>query len=257
MMHRIQVWTNWLRDNPDAVIDLVRIYLGIGLFIRGVLFISFAEGVTTLVDLSEFSLASAAIAHYVTFAHLIGGLLLAVGLLTRLAAALQIPVLIGAVGFVHIQEGLLTAGQSLEFSALVLFLLVAVFAFGAGRFSLDYYVFVRETEEESTEKPAFLQDKVKPAARRFQEKVAEKGAAGAMASTSTAGIKHKECSCGNDLTHERVVAEPRYSIWAGFFFMLGISAPVREVVFYCQECGTIMKRTKDPAMLRQYRWHTG
>ncbi|PSQ51369.1 MAG: hypothetical protein BRD28_05700 [Bacteroidetes bacterium QH_10_64_37] len=38
---------------------------------------------------------------------------------------------------VHRHEGLLSANQSLEFSALVLFLLVLVCAFGSGRWSPD------------------------------------------------------------------------------------------------------------------------
>jgi uncharacterized membrane protein YphA (DoxX/SURF4 family) len=70
-------------------------------------------------------------------AHLVGGALLVVGLYTRLAALVQLPVLAGAVLLVHWQNGLLSANQSLEFSALVLFLLVLVFLFGGGRWSLD------------------------------------------------------------------------------------------------------------------------
>jgi hypothetical protein len=53
-----------------------------------------------------------------------------------------------------------------------------------------------------------------------------------------------------------VTAEPRYGWSAGFFFMLGISAPVKEVVFRCEKCGTVMKRTRDSDILREYRWHT-
>lgn len=248
-MNRIQQWISWLRDNPDAVIDLMRVYLGIGLFVRGVLFISHAEGIAALVDLSEFSLASAALVHYVTFAHLLGGALLAVGLLTRLAALIQIPVLVGAVALVHVQEGLLTAGQSLEFSALVLFLLVVIFAYGAGRWSADYYVFVADHEEDVPQPDFMSSEQIKERAAQEPEPIPNMAATGTMV--------RQECDCGHDLNHPRVVAEPRYSMWAGFYFMLGISAPVKEVVFYCQECGTVMKRTKDPAMLRQYQWHTG
>jgi len=248
-MNRIQQWIAWLHDNPDAIIDLIRVYLGIGLFVRGLLFISHAEGVAALVDLSEFSLTSAALVHYVTFAHLLGGALLAFGLLTRFAALIQIPVLIGAVALVHVQEGLLTAGQSLEFSALVLFLLVVIFAYGAGRWSADYYVFVVDHEEEVPQPDFMSPEQIKERAAQEPDPIPS------MATSST--MTEKKCDCGNDLNHPRVVAEPRYGMWAGFYFMLGISAPVKEVVFYCQECGTVMKRTKDPAMLRQYRWHTG
>lgn len=53
------------------------------------------------------------------------------------SALVQLPILIGAVFLVHWNEGLLSANQSFEFSALVLFLLVLVCAFGSGRWSLD------------------------------------------------------------------------------------------------------------------------
>jgi uncharacterized membrane protein YphA (DoxX/SURF4 family) len=66
---------------------------------------------------------------------------LTLGFLTRVAAIAQIPILFGAVFFVHRQDGLFALGQSLEFSALVLFLLVIVTIAGAGKFSLDYVTF--------------------------------------------------------------------------------------------------------------------
>jgi putative oxidoreductase len=74
-------------------------------------------------------------------AHLAGGALLALGLITRTAAIVQIPALIGAVFFVHLREGLFRTGQSLELSSLVLFLLCVFAVFGGGRLSLDHYAF--------------------------------------------------------------------------------------------------------------------
>jgi len=67
---------------------------------------------------------------------------------------------------------------------------------------------------------------------------------------------NQTCSCGNDLDHPRVTAEPKYGLFASLFFLLGISAPVKEVVFWCEVCGTVMKRSRDPELLNQYRWHT-
>jgi uncharacterized membrane protein YphA (DoxX/SURF4 family) len=260
-------FVDWLNDNRAAAADLIRMYLGVGLFVRGVLFSFTPQGVGMLVDLSEFSLASAAIAHYVTFAHLLGGLLLAAGLLTRLASLIQIPVLVGAVFLVHLPEGLLTGSQSLEFSALVLFLLVVIFVFGGGPWSADRYVFEREPELQEEELEKWWRDE------SFEERGAVPGdgapapereggvAAGspAEAATKRAAAEKVEvttCSCGHDLSHPRVTAEPRYGWSAGFFFMLGISAPVKEVIFVCEKCGTVMKRTRDPEVLQQYRWHT-
>lgn len=245
----------WAKDNHEVVLDLIRAYLGIGLFVRGILFITDAQGVQSLVNLSDFSLLSGAVVHYVTFAHLFGGLLLAVGLLTRIAALLQIPVLMGALFLVHWEDGLLAANQSLEFSALVLFLLVVVFLLGAGRWSADFYVFVREPElhaEEEFEtwwRPA--EDERKPIATSSREEtdVPENVRAEPEGEAAT-------CSCGHGIDHPQVTVEPRYGWSAGFFFMLGISAPVKEVIFYCQECGTVIKRSRDPKLRRRYRWHT-
>src|SRR6185312_15038382 len=86
-------------------------------------------------------LTTGIVLHYVTFAHFVGGAMLTIGFLTRVAAAVQIPILAGAVFFVHRNDGLFAMGQSLEFSALVLFLLVVIAINGAGKYSLDYVTF--------------------------------------------------------------------------------------------------------------------
>jgi uncharacterized membrane protein YphA (DoxX/SURF4 family) len=102
------------------------------------------QGMNVLEEMaSRVGFGEAMLAHYVVTAHIGGGLLLAVGLATRAAAAVQIPVLAGAAIFVHGQEGLFTASMRLELSLLVLFLLVLFALVGAGRLSADHYVFGR------------------------------------------------------------------------------------------------------------------
>jgi uncharacterized membrane protein YphA (DoxX/SURF4 family) len=111
------------------------------LVFRGLALLVTEGGLQQLVGSSEPGLGLAGFTVYVTAAHLVGGALLAVGLYTRLAALVQLPVLFGAVFLVHWNDGLLSANQSFEFSALVLFLvlflLVLVCTFGSGRWSLD------------------------------------------------------------------------------------------------------------------------
>jgi uncharacterized membrane protein YphA (DoxX/SURF4 family) len=92
--------------------------------------------------------------HYVMLAHFIGGALLTIGFLTRIAAIVQIPILAGAVFIVHRQDGLFAMGQSLELSALVLFLLVVISIAGAGKYSLDYVTFGRGSRESGPITPA-------------------------------------------------------------------------------------------------------
>ena len=126
-----------IESNRHLVLDVVRVYLGAGLFFRGLVLALTDTGLQQLTGGAAPSLTTSGVALYVMAAHLVGGALLVVGLYTRLAALVQIPVLAGAVLVVHWQNGLLSANQSLEFSALVLFLLGLVFLFGGGRWSLD------------------------------------------------------------------------------------------------------------------------
>ena len=140
-MHRFIAWADAHRD---YWLDVVRIYLGLGLLARGLLLIT-NTSTGYFVDLLQRSgqawITSGIMLHYVMVAHFVGGLLLTIGFLTRIAALVQIPVLIGAVFFVHRQDGLFALGQSLEFSALVLFLLCVFAIVGAGKLSLDYVTF--------------------------------------------------------------------------------------------------------------------
>lgn len=139
-MHKLRQWFDWAEAHPKVWLDLVRIYLGLALFVRGLLLITNArtEFVSELVARTGQSwLLSAALLHYVTLAHFVGGAMLAFGILTRIAAAVQLPVLLGAVLLVHRGEGLMAASQSLELSALVLVLLGVVTIAGPGPISVD------------------------------------------------------------------------------------------------------------------------
>jgi uncharacterized membrane protein YphA (DoxX/SURF4 family) len=126
-----------LEAQRDLVLDALRVYLGTGLFFRGLVLLTTTGGLQQLVGTTEPGLGLTGLSVYVTAAHLIGGACLAVGLYTRIAALVQVPILVGAVFLVHWHDGLLSANQSLEFSALVLFLLLLVCTFGSGRWSLD------------------------------------------------------------------------------------------------------------------------
>ena len=138
-MEKLRQWIDWAEAHPKVWLDCVRVYLGLGLFIRGVFIITNtrAEFIQDLLKRLDYPwIITVGLLHYISLAHLIGGLMLTVGLLTRIAAWVQIPILAGAV-FIHRGEGLMSGGQSLEFSALVLFLLVTFAVSGAGPVSVD------------------------------------------------------------------------------------------------------------------------
>lgn len=123
------------RLSPELGFDLVRVYLGLGLAVRGVIFLldpswvgEQLNGASSLVWLGRL----------VAGGHLVGGVLLALGWLTRAAALVQLVPVLGAVLLVHRDDGLLSPAQSLEFALLVLAMLIFYAAFGAGRLSLDH-----------------------------------------------------------------------------------------------------------------------
>ena len=132
---------SWLETRRDLCFELLRIYLGVGLFAKGVLFAADPQQIERLTRGGQLDAAAAVIQHYVVLAHLCGGVMLAAGLLTRVAALANVPILLGAVLFVHQQDGLFTRAQGLEFSLFVLFVLGLIAWHGSGRWSLDRLLF--------------------------------------------------------------------------------------------------------------------
>jgi uncharacterized membrane protein YphA (DoxX/SURF4 family) len=89
---------------------------------------------------SRFRSGTAFLTSYVTFAHLLGGVLIIVGLLTRIAVIAQIPVLLGAVFFINARSGIFSLQSEFGLSLLVLLLLIFFLVEGGGPFSLDKFI---------------------------------------------------------------------------------------------------------------------
>ena len=140
---------SWAEARGELFFEFVRIYLGVGLFIKALFFIHHKGYVFDLLSHSRAGswAMSAVIVHYVILAHLTGGLSVAFGVFTRVGALVQIPILFGAVFLIHLprihMEG---ARQEIEFSALVLFLLCLIFLRGGGSLSLDTRLAEQEAE---------------------------------------------------------------------------------------------------------------
>jgi putative oxidoreductase len=148
-MERFRRTARWLEANRALAYPVIRVYIGLALFVRGWVFIADSEAAVRLVSPSGSDwLVSLAVIHYVALAHLVGGLMLAAGLFTRVAAAVQLPILIGATFFIHLSQGLVQPDQSFELSALVLFLLLVFLAFGSGPWSVDEYLERGSREQE-------------------------------------------------------------------------------------------------------------
>jgi putative oxidoreductase len=139
-MNNIQSCRSWLRAHQDLFIDLVRIYLGCGLVVKAVFLMHHREYFSQmLTEAGNGWFTPAFIGQYVILAHLFGGVMLALGIATRIAAFVNLPILLGAVFWVHLPRyANVEPRQYLEYAALVAFLLLLLGVFGAGRFSIDY-----------------------------------------------------------------------------------------------------------------------
>ena len=128
---------------------VLRIVLGVILVMHGymALMTYSPRGVGNLVVRMGFPAWTALpLAWYLIAVHAVGGALIVIGLWTRLAAVLNIPVMLSAVALLHWPQGFfmraaVTDGRGsvlgYEFSLLVLAATVAIALIGAGPFSLD------------------------------------------------------------------------------------------------------------------------
>lgn len=136
-MNLVSKIEHWGDAHHPRWLDVLRIALGIVIFAKGVSFIMDTDSVFRLIQKTNFQLSIWSAVHYVAFAHLVGGLFIALGLSTRLAVAFQIPILLGAVFFVNITDGFSFLNSELWFSLIVLVLLIVFFIIGSGPYSLD------------------------------------------------------------------------------------------------------------------------
>jgi uncharacterized membrane protein YphA (DoxX/SURF4 family) len=129
----------WGDTHHPKILDIIRILLGVLLFFKGVIFFNNAPYLRYLIIENNLIRQSpdliTALIGYVTYVHLVGGVLIFLGLFTRLAALLQIPIVFGAVFFINILTSYVNS--ELWLSILVLALLSLFVIIGSGPFSLD------------------------------------------------------------------------------------------------------------------------
>lgn len=121
---------------------ILRAALGLILFWKGISFIydsSRLEAMVSKTGISMFDANAETISFIISYANLLGGFLIFVGLFTRWACILQIPILLGAVIFVNVKEGMSASNSELLLSIIVLILLVVFAIKGSGVLSADEY----------------------------------------------------------------------------------------------------------------------
>jgi len=136
-MGSIKMLNKWANRHTYYPLDILRIALGVFLFIMGINFMGNTEMLIDLVKPLHTISWEMAVVHYVAPAHFVGGILIAFGLLTRWATIVQLPILLGAVLINFFGTFDLTA---FILSSIALILLVFFTIYGSGKHSVDYYL---------------------------------------------------------------------------------------------------------------------
>jgi putative oxidoreductase len=139
-MNLLQKFEYWGDRHHPKWLDIIRIALGIFLCYKGVDFLRNSSNLISLMKntspFSEFMIIL--LAHYVAFAHILGGFFLTLGLFTRAACLIQIPVLMGAIVFVNINatRDAFSPYSELFLSIIILLLLIYFLIIGNGPLSV-------------------------------------------------------------------------------------------------------------------------
>lgn len=136
-MTYLQQINQWSSTHHPKWLVVLRTLLGVSLCIKGIQFLKDAAVLEQMISNAAVSEQMMWLNIFIPWLHLFGGSMIIAGLYTRISAAVQIPVLIGAVFLVHTKQAVYSGGSAQIFSVVVLFLLFVFLIEGGGPFSLD------------------------------------------------------------------------------------------------------------------------
>ncbi len=136
-MGKIKSLNKWANAHTYYPLDLLRVALGVFLFVKGVEFMSNHEQMAEVIRPFEGIPGGMLVLHYVAPAHFVGGFLIVIGLLTRWAVLAQLPILIGAVlaNFLGVMNT-----TNLILASVTLLVCLFFLFYGSGKHSADYYL---------------------------------------------------------------------------------------------------------------------
>lgn len=135
LLERLEYWGD--RHHPKWM-DIIRIALGIFLCYKGIDFLGHMSDVVSLMyrQTSNAPFYYILAGHYAAGSHILGGIFLMFGVMTRLACIIQIPVLLGAIFFISTNEAMLRPYSEMALTVLILLLLIYFLIAGNGPWSV-------------------------------------------------------------------------------------------------------------------------
>lgn len=135
-MENVKNLNKWANSHTYLPVDLLRIALGVFLFMKGVFFITNIQYLHDLISPIDKFGGGMFLIHYIAPAHMIGGIMIVFGLLTRWAIGAQLPILLGAILVNFMGE---MHSQNLLLAICVFMVCLFFFFYGSGKHSADYY----------------------------------------------------------------------------------------------------------------------
>lgn len=137
-MNLVQRVEHWGDTHHPQWLDIIRIALGIFLCYKGIEFLNNMGTMLNLVTnkMAFGSFSAMLMSNYIAFAHLLGGTLLILGVLTRFACLIQIPILVGAIFIIEPAPGMYRPFSETLLAVVTLLLLVCFLVIGNGKLQL-------------------------------------------------------------------------------------------------------------------------
>src|ERR1700735_785502 len=134
-MNLVQRVEHWGDTHHPQWLDVVRILLGAFLCYKGVDFLMNMGSMLDLIRnrMSFGSFTSMLMSNYIAFAHILGGILLILGSLTRFACLIQIPILLGAI---FVRTEMYRPFAAVLLPIIILLLLIYFLIIGNGKWQL-------------------------------------------------------------------------------------------------------------------------
>ena len=139
-MNAFQSIAAWGDEHHPKWLDVLRVMLGILLFAKGLSFIMNKELVAEVLKANNFDFLPVLVMHYVIIFQMAHSVLIAIGLITRIAILAQLPIVVGALLLLWTREEFSVFSSDIWLAVLIVFLLVFFFIYGPGTFSVDNYL---------------------------------------------------------------------------------------------------------------------
>ena len=153
-MKTFSKFRTWGDAHHPKILDIIRMLVGLLLIAKGYVYFNNAAYIRELIIQNKLINQSedliTAIIFYTTYVQMAGGMMIFLGLSTRIAAIFELPIIFGAVFFINILNPFFNS--ELWLSVLVMALLILFIVIGSGPLSLDRLLsdYRKSEEQEKT-----------------------------------------------------------------------------------------------------------